>query len=419
MRYSFSYNYNDLDEWIDGEDGAGRMAKRLVATWMGAGLAAWVIAGSGCAEVRYYNTTAWVEKEGRVTTDPWVVRFMENNYYFPVRDVFDPHVLASLVDSSQPRAWDTNDGGDVPDGSFYVNRDLASITAAQAAAGAATAPPKPPWKVVKARPAEKGTLAGFIGQDASGRKFVVKLDDPQHREAASAAVVIASRLYWLLGYHVPAESVVTITGTGVSDYDGRRGSASEFIDGKILGPFTFDWFRYRREMRGLRVAAAWVDDVDRIASNTLVTFRDGRSYYYLIDFDGTLGLWQGRPKPVWMGHRHLWDPPWGVVNLVSLGRLEKGQIRRRCPFSPAVGIFFADDFDPLAWKQEHPNSAFRFMTKADGRWMAEKIARITPEQLRAIVHAANYSDPNDEDHVLTTLLERRGKILQAFGVSGK
>jgi hypothetical protein len=56
------------------------------------------------------------------------------------------------------------------------------------------------------------------------------------------------------------------------------------------------------------------------------------------------------------------------------------------------------------------------MTLPDALWMVRRIARITPEQLRAIVHAAGYSDPADEDHVYQTLLARQEKIISLFQI---
>jgi len=379
--------------------------RSLVGLWLvGCGLVP-----SGCAHDRYYNTVGWIEGPGKAYNTPWLDRFMKTNYYYPVRDAFDPHVWASLVDPNEPPGWNTDGSGNVPDGSFYVNRRIEQISPAEAAAGPSTAPaPRPPWTVVKARPGKKPV--SFIGEDGLGRRFMVKLDDPAYPEAGSAAAFITTRVFWLLGYHVPANYIVTITGTGNPEYDGRRAEASLFVEGKVLGHFKFDLLRHRREMRGLRLVSAWVDDVDRGENNTLVVFREGKSYYYLLDFDSTMGLWKRRPKMTWLGHRHVWDPPYAVVDVFTLGALSRSQIRHHQPFSKAVGIFFADDFDPMTWKSENPNTPFRLMSKADACWMARKIAKISPEQLLEIVKAAKYSRREDQEHVFRTLQERQEKI---------
>jgi len=363
----------------------------------------------GCNRLHVYNSAAWIEKP-KFYNRSSTCRFLKYNYFYPVRDAFNPQVWASLYNKNQPPAWDVDASGQVPDGSCYVNRDLSQISPDQAADGPTIGPPPlSPWKVVTPRPGKKPT--SFIGEDATGRRFMVKLDDPDYPEAQSAAAVVTTRILWLLGYHVPADYVVTIAGTGVPDYDGRRAEASEFIPGKLLKPFKFDALRYRREMRGLRLVSAWLDDVDRCDNNTLVVSRNDRPYFYLLDFDSTLGLWKGRPKPVQRGHCHVWDPPWMTIELLSLGGLSRSQIRHHKPVSTAIGVYYADDFDPSAWKGEQPNTAFRFMSQADTEWIIRKIAQITPEQIQAIVKVARFSNPEDEDHLYRTLLERRRKIL--------
>jgi len=378
---------------------------RKPAIW--AILAFWtIIAGCG-AEFRYYNTVARVQKPGKTYHQGWTNRFLKNNYYFPVRDAFDPNVLVSLLDPNAPAAWNIDRAGNVPDGSFYTNRHIEQLTAQQAAVGPAGAAPQGPWKIIKTR--QDTIRPSFIGQDATGRRFYVKLDDPDFPQAASAAAIISTRILYLLGYHVPANYIVTITGTGDSQFDDRRAEASEFVPGEVLGQFKFDWLRYRREIRALRLASAWLDDLDRSDNNDLLVYRDGRSYYYLLDFDSTLGLWHGRPKQPWQAHRHLWDPPQVLYDIVTLTICKKPHNQ---PVSSAVGVFYADDFEPLQWKAHHPNSAFRFMSYADAAWIAKKIASITPQHLEAIVAAGKYSNPKDADHVLQILLQRQKKIIE-------
>ena len=374
--------------------------------------AAQLLAG-GCAELRYYNSTNYVQKPGKTYQESWANRFLKNNYYYPIRDLFDPNVRASLTDSSAPQAWNLDQADNVPDGSFYLNRNIGQTTAQQAAL-APGAVPKAPWKVLKARASKP--RPSFVGQDATGRKFMVKLDDPNFPQAGSAAAIISSRILALLGYYVPNNYIVTIEGTSLPEYDGHRAEASAFVDGQVLGHFKFDWLRYRREIRALRVVCAWLDDLDRSDNNVLLMYRHGKSYYYLLDFDSTLGLWHGASKQPWQGHRHLWDPYWATLDLLSFTIFSRYQIKHRQPYSAAVGIFYPDHFDPLAWKPHHPNSAFRFMSNADAQWIARKIAKITPQQLGAIVKAARYSNPDDQNHVLKTLLQRQAKILKTIAL---
>ncbi|NLX04247.1 MAG: hypothetical protein GXY33_03775, partial [Phycisphaerae bacterium] len=155
------------------------------------------------------------------------------------------------------------------------------------------------------------------------------------------------------------------------------------------------------------------DDIDRTDSNTLLTFHGDRNLYYLIDFDSSLGLWQGRAKLPWMGHRHAWDPNWVLLSTIGLA---PNPIIHHEPVSDAVGLLYADDFDPFAWKQQIANSAFRLMARSDAEWIARRMAQVSREQLAAIVHAARYSNPEDERYVLETLMARRVVILKQLGI---
>ena len=97
----------------------------------------------GCGgRLRYYNTSAWIEKQGDAYNDTLIEQFMKNNYYYPIRDIFDLRVMASLFDPALVRAWNVDAAGEVGDGSFYTNRPISTISPAQAAAGPGLSPPK-------------------------------------------------------------------------------------------------------------------------------------------------------------------------------------------------------------------------------------------------------------------------------------
>jgi len=368
---------------------------------------------AGCQDIQHQNTADWVTQNVRVSDSPLHDRFMKGTYYEPVRDFFDSRAAFNPADPNQPAAWNVDENGQVHDGSFFTNRDIAAVSPEAAGIGPAANPPVGPWKVLKKPDKHAFKLRRFLGEDATGRKFLVKVDHEDHPQGASAVSAVATRVYWLLGYNVPAEHIVTIEGTGDEDFDGKRGFASEFIPGDVKGFWRFDWFRFRREVRAIRLVAAWLDDIDRTDSNTLLTFHGDRNLYYLIDFDSSLGLWQGRAKLPWMGHRHAWDPNWVLLSTIGLA---PNPIIHHEPVSDAVGLLYADDFDPFAWKQQIANSAFRLMARSDAEWIARRMAQVSREQLAAIVHAARYSNPEDERYVLETLMARRVVILKQLGI---
>ena len=349
---------------------------------------------SGCAAERYRNSTDFVERHIRASDDEIETVMFKASILVPARDILTLEPLWRRL--SEDRAWNVLDG-EVPDGSFYTNRAAEDLTPQRVAQGPCTMPaPEPPYRIGKVKVGGGGRLA-FIGQDARGRTFMFKLDHPDHPELGSTAAIVGSRVLWALGYHVPPIFLVTIEGTGDDRFDGQRATAALFLD-DVRGHFHFDWFRHRRELRGLRLASAWINDSDRIGTNTLVVERDGRATYYLIDFNSCLGSWQGCPKEPWRGVRHAWDllplPPKPAPPVIS----------------PAIGRLAAD-FDPLKWRPQAPNNAFNHMTEADAAWMIERIDRLKRPHLEAIVAEACLTNSDDARRLIDILLTRRQAIL--------
>jgi len=364
-----------------------------------------LITWAGCADLRRQNTADLLQKPVKTHHDHHVMQVLKSSYFYPVRDWVERPLTGS-------EAWNVRAEGSVPDGSFYTNRKLGSLSPADLARGPGTeVPPKPPFSVDKF--CRRGPRTTFFGTDSLDRRFLFKLDHADWPELASGAEIIASRIIWALGYHVPANYLVQIEGTGRSDLDGRRAVASMIVPGHVEGRWKFDWLRYRREMRALRLACAWLNDVDRVAGNTLVAVHDDKASYYLLDFDSALGSWQGRPKPAWRGWRYVWDVEWQFRQLATLGRDAPGYDPDQPIVSRAVGRFDAD-FDPLTWRPQLPNSAFSRMTDQDASWMARKLAAFTHRQLEAAVDAAQFTMPSDGRYILETLLARRETILQTW-----
>ncbi len=349
---------------------------------------------TGCVQLRYQNTASFIEQGIRASRDNVETVMFKASILVPARDILTLDPLWRALFGSE--AWNLT-SGEVPDSSFYTNRTPEDLAPARVAQGICTMrPPEPPYRVQKVR-IGRGKSPSLIATDALGRMFLFKLDHAEYPELGTTATIVGSRILWALGYNVPPIFLVTIEGTGDGRFDGERATAALFLD-NVIGHFHFDWFRYRRELRGLRLASAWINDTDRIGSNTLVVEEDGRATYYLIDFDSCLGSWQGRPKEPWHGHRHAWDllplPPDLTPRVVS----------------PALGRL-AGDFEPLRWRPQAPNNAFNHMTDADAEWTIERIERLERSHLEAIVAEAHLSDPDDAEILVETLLRRREAIL--------
>ncbi len=74
-----------------------------------------------------------------------------------------------------------------------------------------------------------------------------------------------------------------------------------------------------------------------------------------------------------------------------------------------VGYFEADVYNPGKWKPYYPNPALAHATNLDGYWGAKIVMSFTDEHINAIVKDAKYSDPNAEEYVIQTLIQRRDK----------
>jgi hypothetical protein len=349
---------------------------------------------TGCAQFRYQNTAAYIERGIRASHNRVETVMFKASILVPARDILTLDPLWRALFGSP--AWNAVDG-EVPDSSFYTNRTPGVLTPARVARGPCTMPPpQPPFKIKRARTCGGGR-SGFIGTDARGRTFLFKLDHPHYPELGSTAAIVGSRILWALGYNVPPTFLVQIEGTGDARFEGKRATAALFLD-HVIGHFHFDWFRHRRELRGLRLASAWINDADRIGSNTLVVEQDGRATYYLIDFNSCLGSWQGRPKEPWRGYRYAWDllvpdpdPPPPIL-------------------SPGLGRF-SGDFDPMRWRPQAPNNAFNHMTPADAVWILGRIERLERPHLEAVVAEARLGNPKDAEVLVNTLTHRRKAVL--------
>jgi hypothetical protein len=80
----------------------------------------------------------------------------------------------------------------------------------------------------------------------------------------------------------------------------------------------------------------------------------------------------------------------------------------------SVGSFESKVFDPATWKEVYPFEPIRRSLPADDYWAAKIVARLTREQLQALVQAAGYPEQGAGDYVVETLWNRRSKVLEYF-----
>jgi hypothetical protein len=218
--------------------------------------------------------------------------------------------------------------------------------------------------------------------------------------------------------------------------DGRvRLSASAWIPGYAVGPYRYEGTRAddpndvvphedRRELRAMRLLAAWIDRFDAREANTFdawVTTADGGPpdaspgyvLHYQLDTSEALGsLWSWDELSRRLGYSYVLD--WGDLgqDLFTLGATRRPwdtlHLRRN------FGYFDAAHFVPDAWKSEYPNPAFSRMTERDAAWMARILAHFTRADVRALARAGKFQDPDDTDYLARTLEARLEKILARY-----
>ena len=319
--------------------------------------------------------------------------------------------------------------------SFWTARDPAQWLASQVRIG----PTKPeqraqaPFLVIRVK--DEGKTPGFVVTDSKGDRYLFKLDLAASPELLTGAEVVSSKLLHALGYAVPSYEIVDVAVDDLSAdpahdvsrhqldellaghvRNGRlRVSASRWLDGEILGPFSFKRYRHCPELRALKLAYAWVNNTDAKDRNTLMVWTDERAMGYLIDFGSSLGANASRgPKAPCQGWVYDVDLGEGALELLTLGLHESGcDPQQAQALSPAVGAF-SPQVDPRRWKPYAPNPAFDAMTEADARWMASLLARFSRAQVAAAVAAGQYQNPADAQRIADVLDARREAIVRVY-----
>jgi hypothetical protein len=342
------------------------------------------------------------------------------------------------------RALNLRDG-QVADTAFWTNRDPATLTAEAVRWGPTPSsdPARPPFVVTK--PKVEGKTPGFFVRDADGRRYLFKLDPIEAPELLSGAEVVTSKLLYALGYHVPSYEIVRVApqelrvepGLTVKDARGRpqpftasevqaileprlrdgtlRVAASRLLEGEVLGPASFKRFRDCADVRALRLAYAWVNNIDAKDHNSLLVWNGQETVGYLIDFGTSLGADAGAagPKHPCAGWLNIVDLKEASLELLTAGLHQERCDPQRQPTSPSVGLF-SSHVDPDRWKPYAPNLAFDEMNQDDARWMAGRMARVSHEQIAAAVSAGQYSRPEDAAYLADALEHRRQVIIKHY-----
>jgi hypothetical protein len=305
-----------------------------------------------------------------------------------------------------------------------------------------------------------GAHPGFTARDAKGETWFIEFDSPANPEGATAAVEVATKIFWALGYN-QVETYLTTFDPKRAEFDPKatlrrpsgartkftqddvnailervsrrkdgtyRVVAGRLIPGKILGNFRFEGTRtddpndvvpheLRRELRALRVFGAWTNLTDLKAANTLdaLVTSNGRAVvkHYLQDVGSTFGMCNDLHE--WdLSYEHFYQGDTTAKRLFSFGfALSPWQTIDYQEY-PSIGKFEGDRFDPRAWKPQTATTAYKEMRDDDAFWAARRVAAFTDDLIRAAVHTGEFSDPAAERHLADVLIKRRNKITSLY-----
>ena len=359
------------------------------------------------------------------------------------------------------RAQNINTADEVPDSSWFTNRIYAkALSIDEITRGPLTTDGPAPgkWTVIRGKGA--GVAPGFTVRDEKGGEWFVSFDGRDNPVAPTAAIAVATRLFWALGYFqienhlttVRPENVVVDPSATLRAHGERRPMTTKDIDevfdraaksadgsyraiagravpGRPVGGFKYFGTRpddpndvvpheHRRELRALQVFGAWANLVDMKAGNTLDTVitENGRGIvrHYLQDVGSTFGTGALAPRDGDEGYEYLYEGGAMTKRLFSLGFALSPWQTVDYEEHPEIGRFDGDEFEPEDWKPRVPVAALRHARADDTLWGALRVMAFTDEHIRAAVKTGSFTDPAAEKLLGDILIKRRDKIGRVY-----
>ena len=359
------------------------------------------------------------------------------------------------------RAQNVNTVDEVPDSSWFTNRIYAkplSVEDVVRGPNATAGPAAGTWIIIRAKTA--GTAPGFTARDEAGNVWFVSMDARGYPVAATAAIAVATRLFWALGYYVPASYLTTVRPENLVIGDkvtvpshGRRrrftqadlrevfarsarsadGSyrvmAQSGLPGRVVGGFKYFGTRpddpndivpheHGRVLRALQVFGGWANLVDIKAGNTLDTVltENGRSFvrHYLQDVGSTFGTGSLGPRSGDEGHEYVYEGAPTAKRLATLGLYIQPWQTVDYEENDEIGLFTAEAFEPEKWKPRVPAAALLRARADDTLWAALRVMAFTDEHIRAAAKTGQFTDPAAEKLLADVLIGRRDKIARVY-----
>ncbi len=414
---------------------------------------------SGFAERFYTDDPLWKDNDQKPA--PLPKRREASATYDLLHSTF---IIPKKNKKNPPKhAVNINTLGAVPDSSWFTNRiGIRQMTLDVLSRGAnrLNGPDlSGTCTIIQAK--SQGVSPGFTIQDTSGEIYFLKFDPRKNNQLATSAEVVVTKFFYAFGYNVPENYIAILRpeqleispATMITDENGQKRKmkeedtkvilrkvpykpggtlqaiASRLIPGELLGPFRYNGTRSddandvfphedRRELRGMRVFAAWLNHDEATDINSMDAYQgteeNGYVKHYLIDFGSALGSASIRPQDRQSGNEYVIE--WGPIfrSAASFGLLDRPWRSVKYPEYPSVGRFESTYFQPADWKPEYPNPAFDRMLPEDAFWATRIVMQFTDEMIRTLVKTGQYENPGAEDYFVQTLIERRDKVISYY-----
>jgi hypothetical protein len=252
-----------------------------------------------------------------------------------------------------------------------------------------------------------GTNPKFVVRDQDGVKWKVKLGIEARPET------VASRIVWAIGYRTNEDyflSDLRVSGMPARLHRGQKlvgpdGSMSnvrlkrEGGEDKKIG--TWRWrdnpFTGTRELNGLRVTMALIDNWDLKDENNAIYREDGKPVYMVSD----LGASFGAPARSWPQEK-------GKGNLDAysqakfIRRVTTDTVDFQAPGRPRF-VFLVNPKEYVS--RIHIEWIGKNIPRADTEWMGRLLARLSQKQIGDAFRAAGYS-PQEVDAFSRVLAQR-------------
>ena len=359
------------------------------------------------------------------------------------------------------RAQNVNTADEVPDSNWFTNRIYTrALTVDEISRGPNTTDGPTPGKWVITRAKTAGVSPGFTIRDEKGETWFLSFDATGNSIASTAAAMVATKLFWALGYYQVETHLTTLDPktlsinpeTTIREHGKRRPLTQRDVDavltraarnadgtyraiagralpGRPVGGFKYFGTRpddpndvipheHRRELRALQVFGAWTNLVDMKAGNTLdtVIIENGRSVvrHYLQDVGSTFGTGAISPREGDEGHETLVDMGAVWKRMFTLGLYMRPWQTLDYEEHPEIGRLEAEEFDPEQWVPRVPVAALRHARPDDTFWAALRVMAFSDDHIRAAVKQGKYTDPKAEELLASLLIQRRDTIGRTY-----